>query len=81
MPTRDPWTLYPETTKRQREYDSQRATQQTRFREAKFGGASNRTEAMPSSKGEPTDPELRDEKRKEVKNMEKGASSLLDPLS
>lgn len=31
---------------------------------------------MPSSKGEPTDPELREKIKEEVKNEEKGVSTL-----
>lgn len=65
-------------TRRQKEYDSQRATQSPRARDTK--GYSERdwrarisNESMPSSKGEPTDPELRERIKEEVKNEEKGA--------
>lgn len=34
---------------------------------------------MPSSKGEPTDPELREKIKEEVKNEEKGASWTFRP--
>lgn len=56
-----------ESKKRLREYDYQRATLKPR---PKFAPTS--TDNMPSSKGEPTDPELREKIKEEVKNEEKG---------
>ena len=55
-----------DSRQRTREYDSQRAT---------FPPSNNKNkthDTMPSSKGEPTDPELREKIKEEVKNEEKG---------
>ena len=54
---------------REKEYDSQRAT----FNRTKSSSSDIK---MPSSKGEPTDPELREKIKEEVKNEEKGTLGL-----
>lgn len=81
MPPSYDWDLHPKFTRRQREYDSQRATPSPRSASRSStnsphgaGGAK-----MPSSKGEPTDPELREKIKEEVKNEEKGASWTFRP--
>lgn len=71
--------LHLKSTKRQKEYDSQRATptprSSSKSQSQRYPGGSVKASAiMPSSKGEPTDPELREKIKEEVKNEEKGAS-------
>ena len=55
----------PDNSQRDREYNSQRAI----FKPKSIPNLKK----MPSSKGEPTDPELREKIKEEVKNEEKGS--------
>lgn len=63
--------MLPDSKKRLGAYDLQRATFKPR---RNFANAS--INSMPSSKGEPTDPELREKIKEEVKNEEKGMFSV-----
>lgn len=87
------YDLDPKGTRRQREYDSQRATRSPRPGESTKGVSESNWRQkleverwieetkMPSSKGEPTDPELREKIREEVKAEEKGTLCLSSPTT
>jgi hypothetical protein len=64
------------SSRRYRAYDEQRATLKP-----KQSVSSQDSSSMPSSKGEPTDPELREKIKEEVKAEEKGTSKLLINLA
>lgn len=64
-------------SRRSRAYDDQRATFAPRVRSFHSTNPSK----MPSSKGEPTDPELREQVKEEVKGEQKGTLTIHHQLT